>query len=181
MTATVLKIMRMGQPILLEEAAVVKDPTAPEIHQLVADMRATVESLSSTGLAAPQVDVSKRVILFRILKPTDKTLYKLSPEHDPDGVPLTAYINPVVEPLTDEMELSWEACLSLPGLMGKVSRYTSVRFTWQTLEGKTETREAHGFHARVIQHECDHLDGILYPMRMTDFKDFGFIDEIVGD
>lgn len=163
----ILKIARMGHPVLGRRAEEVDDPFAPEIRRLLADMLDTLTDADGSGLAAPQVHVAKRLVLFRA-----------GEEPGTDAVPLTALFNPVIEPLGDEVEPGWEACLSLPGMMGEVPRHTEIRYSGLDINGDNLTRMASGFHARVVQHECDHLDGILYPMRMTDLSRFGFADEM---
>jgi peptide deformylase len=167
----ILKIARMGHPVLRDKAESVSDPTSPEIRQLVADMIETMEDAGGTGLAAPQVHVPKRVVVFQVMegrltgRPLD------TPQE------LTAIINPVIEPLTSEQETGWEGCLSVPGLRGAVPRFTKIRYRGVDLFGKPIDRIAEGFHARVLQHECDHLDGILYPQRMTDLSLLLFNEE----
>ena len=161
-----LKIARMGHPVLKAPAAAVSDPQSPEIAQLVNDMIDTMHDAHGTGLAAPQVHVGQRVVVFMV------------EEEDGDGVPLTVLINPEIEPLSDEMALGWEGCLSIPGMMGEVPRDTHIRYKALGLDGKSFEREAHGFHARVVQHECDHLDGMLYPGRIEDMSTFGFTEEL---
>ncbi len=165
----ILKIARMGHPLLSGVADPVDDPTAPAVHRLIADMVDTMFDAPGIGLAAPQVHVPLRVVVFRI-----------PPERDSgdDGVPLTALINPLVEPLSDDMEEEVEGCLSVPGMAGQVPRYTEIRYSGLDPQGKVIERMAEGYHARVVQHECDHLDGILYPMRMTDLSTFGYVEEL---
>jgi peptide deformylase len=162
----------MGHPVLRARAAEVADPTAPEIKQLVADMIETMEDANGTGLAAPQVHVPLRVVVFKVAGIRAGDL----PDDGP--VPLTVLVNPVIEPLGPETELGWEACLSVPGLMGAVPRWTHIRYSGTTPEGERIERVAAGFHARVVQHECDHLDGTLYPMRMDDLSLLGFAEEM---
>ncbi|MSO71039.1 MAG: peptide deformylase [Alphaproteobacteria bacterium] len=173
----ILKIARMGHPVLARRAELVPDPRAPEIQRLIADMIETMEDADGTGLAAPQVHVPLRVVVFKV---NTRRLAAEAPEGEraPEGIALTAMINPVIEPLTETIEEGWEGCLSLPGLAGKVPRLTAIRYRFLTPAGETVTREARGFHARVVQHECDHLDGLLYPMRMTDMASFGFVDDL---
>lgn len=168
----ILKIAKMGHPVLRQRAAEVQDPTAPDIRRLVADMVETLEDIGGAGLAAPQVHVPLRVIIFSV--PMERILE----EPGAEPVPLEALINPVVTPLTRDTDLGWEGCLSVPGLRGVVPRFTKVRYAALTLDGKKIEREVGGFHARVIQHECDHLDGILYPMRMADLSTLSFTDEL---
>ncbi len=179
MSGKILTIARMGDPVLKEKCQPVSDPLDLRIQTLIQDMEATVHYMNCSGLAAPQVFSQVRIVIFRILKATTNPSYVLTPEYDPEGVPWTIMINPKVTPLTDEMSTSWESCLSLPGLMGKVSRHHSVEYSFLNREGQEEKRVAHGFHARVVQHECDHLDGILYPERMTDMRTLSFKDEVL--
>jgi peptide deformylase len=164
----VLKIARMGHAVLMQKAGDVQDPTDPKICAIVDDMKATLEDIGgfATGLAAPQVHISLRIVLVSV------------PERHGPPVPLTVMINPVWEPISTEKELGWDCCLSLPGLAGEVPRYTKICYQYQTLDGETVSGEASGYLARVIQHECDHLDGILYPQRMIDHSRFGFIEEV---
>ena len=167
----ILKIARMGHPLLRRTAEPIDDPTAPEVQRLIADMYQTMVDAVGAGLAAPQVHVSKRLVIF--LVPNDEAI------EDSDTPPkLTVLINPVVEPLTDETEEDWEGCLSVPGLRGLVPRYTKVRYRGRAADGSTIDRIAHDFHARVVQHECDHLDGILYPQRMRDLTKLVFESEL---
>ncbi len=168
----ILKIARMGHPILLQHAEPVTDPGAPEMRRLVADMIETMEDATGAGLAAPQVHVPLRVFVFRV-----------SPERaggDPDDVPVgnTVLINPEIELLTTKRVLRWEGCLSIPGLRAAVPRAPRIRYRGVDCDGRLIAREVGGFHAGVVQHEYDHLDGILYPMRMTDFSLFGFTEEL---
>jgi peptide deformylase len=183
----ILKIARMGHPVLRRKAAPVADPRAPEIRLLVRDMLETMEDAGGTGLAAPQVHVPLRVVVFfvagRRAELEDGMLEDGPPEEAPDerrfrqDVPLTVLINPEIEVLGDATALGPEACLSVPGLVGQVPRATRIRYRGLGLEGETIEREAEGFHARVVQHECDHLDGILYPQRMTDLSLLAFTTE----
>ncbi len=168
------EIVKMGHPALRRVAQPVGDATAPEIRALVEDMRETIEAIDANGLAAPQVQVNKRVVIYRI------PAQRIPEGSKQEPVPWTVMINPVLEPLTDEKKLIWERCLSLPGLYGKVPRYTQVRVSFQTLAGERVERRCRGFHAMLLQHECDHLDGILYPMRMTDLSLLTFASEL-GD
>jgi peptide deformylase len=174
---TLLKIARMGHPVLRQRAQEITDPTAPEIRHLVNDMIETMVDVDGAGLAAPQVHVGLRLVIFKA--PPDRAE---PAERDADEAAgtaeLTILINPDVEPLTDEKTLGWEGCLSVPGLNGAVPRYTHIRYTGLDLDGNRIDREATGFHARVAQHEIDHLDGILYPMRMTDLKLLTFSEEL---
>jgi peptide deformylase len=167
----ILKIARMGHPVLGRPAEPVADPTAPEVKALIADMWETLMDVGGAGLAAPQVHVGQRVVIFHV--PVER-----AEREEADPVPPTALINPGIEPLDDELVEGWEACLSVPGLAGQVPRYARILYRGVTPEGVTIEREAAGFHARLVQHECDHLDGILYPMRMTDLSKLMFAEEM---
>ena len=141
---------------------------APEIAALLADMRDTMRDQNGAGLAAPQIGVGLRVVIFGVER---------NPRYpDVEPVPYTELINPVLTDLSTDMEEGWEGCLSVPGLRGVVPRHARLRYRGFDPEGNVIDREAEGFHARVVQHECDHLDGILYPMRVRDFTRFGFTD-----
>ena len=168
----VREILKMGHPTLRKVAEPVADPTAPEIRDLVADMRDTLEAIDAAGIAAPQINVGKRVVLYRV------PAHRIPAGARQDPVPWTAMINPVITPLTDDQGMIWERCLSLPGLYGKVPRFTRVHITFQTLEGEHVERTAQGWHAMLLQHECDHLDGVLYPMRMTDMTLLTYASEL---
>jgi len=166
----ILKIARMGHPVLRRRADNIPDPTAPEIRALAADMIETMEDAPGIGLAAPQVHVPLRLVVFKV--PAHRALAGEAP------VGLTILCNPLIEPLGDERTLGWEGCLSVPGLRGVVPRHAHIRYTGITPEGETISREVHGMHARVVQHECDHLDGVLYPQRMTDHRYLVFEQEM---
>lgn len=168
-----LKIARMGHPVLVRRADEVPDPTAREIRSLVEDMVATMDDAGGVGLAAPQVHVAKRVIIFNAPRGREE-----AGGEDTEFAPLTALVNPEYEPLGDEMALGWEGCLSIPGLTGVVPRHARIRYRGLGTKGEVIEREASGFHARVVQHETDHLDGILFPMRMTDLKLLSFNEEM---
>ena len=170
---TLLKIARMGHPVLLREAEPVLDPTSREIRRLVDDMVETMEDANGVGLAAPQVHVGRRVIVFKA--PAERVGQDGSEEAE---TPLTALVNPVFEPVGDDIELGWEGCLSIPGLTGAVPRHACIRYRGTAPDGRAVEREARGFHARVVQHEVDHLDGILYTMRMDDLRMLTFSDEM---
>jgi len=162
------EVLRMGDPRLLQTAGSVQRFGTPELESLVADMLDTMRSLNGAGLAAPQIGVPLRVVIFG---------FEHNPRYpDAPAVPLTFLCNPQLTLLTDEMEEGWEGCLSVPGLRGMVPRYKRLRYSGFDPQGRPIEREADGFHARVVQHECDHLDGILYPMRIRDFTQFGFVD-----
>lgn len=170
----ILKIARMGHPVLAEVAQAVEDPTAPEIRALVADMIETMDDASGTGLAAPQVHMPLRVVVFFVDPARD-----VREGGEGDGVALTVLINPEIELIGSDTEVDWEGCLSVPQMMGEVARHTHIRYSALDLDGNPFEREARGFHARVVQHECDHLDGILYPSRIGPDGGFGFSDEVV--
>ncbi len=172
----ILEIARMGAPTLREPAEPVADPTAPEIRALVADMLETMTEAGGVGLAAPQVRVPLRLVIFQLPRARVEEEAEESDDTD-EELPLHVFINPVIEPLDDEQALGWEGCLSLPGMRGLVPRYTRIRYRALDLDGKPVEGEATGFHARVIQHECDHLDGFVYPMRMTDLGMLGYDSE----
>jgi len=169
----ILKIARMGHPVLKARAEPVADPKSQEIQQLVRDMMETLEDVGGIGLAAPQVHVSKRVVIFFV--PGERRAASGEPA---DDIPLTVLINPEIEPVSDDTAAGVEACLSVPGLAGQVPRWTHIRYRALDLQGSPFEREARGYHARVVQHECDHLDGILYPMRMTDLSSLAFVEEL---
>jgi len=168
----ILKIARMGHPVLLQVCEPVKDPRAPEIRRLVADMIETMEDASGAGLAAPQVHVPLRLFVFRVSEARGN--------EDDDDIPVsnTVLINPEIDLLSDERVLRWEGCLSIPGLRAAVPRAPRIRYRGVDCDGRVVAREVSGFHAGVVQHEYDHLDGILYPMRMHDFTMFGFTEEL---
>jgi peptide deformylase len=167
-----LKIARMGHPVLRVPAKPVEDPAAPWIRRLVDDMVETMQDAGGTGIAAPQVHMPWRIVVFRV---GGERLTGLPGDSEQD---LTVLINPVVEPVGDEVAFGWEGCLSVPGLRGVVPRHLRIRYTATGLDERTIEREAAGFHARVVQHECDHLDGILYPQRITDHRLIGFVEEL---
>lgn len=162
----------MGDPRLLTRSEPVSDPQAPAIAALVADMFETMHAADGAGLAAPQIGVGLRVVIFGDRDPVAR-----NPRYpDADPVPETILINPELLSLGPEMEEGWEGCLSVPGLRGVVERHARLRYRGLDLQGRAIEREVSGFHARVVQHECDHLDGILYPMRIKDFARFGYTD-----
>ena len=167
----ILKIARMGHPILCRRAVDVADPAAPEIRTLADDMLQTMLDAPGTGLAAPQVHVPLRMVIFRVPLTTGEDIAGAE-------APLTVLINPILEPLGDETVAAWEGCLSLPGLRGLVPRYAHLRYHGVDLVGAPIDRTVDGFHARVVQHECDHLDGILYPQRMADLTGLIFESEM---
>ena len=160
----------MGDPRLLEQARPVLCFDTPELHALVADMQDTLQALNGAGLAAPQIGMPLQVVIFGV-------------DHNPrypeaEAVPGTVLLNPMLTPIGDELEDAWEGCLSVPGMRGLVPRYKELRYQGFDQYGGAIDRVVTGFHARVVQHECDHLAGILYPMRIRDLRKFGFIEEL---
>jgi peptide deformylase len=173
----ILKIARMGHPVLAQTAETVANPAAPEIRRLVSDMVETMIDASGAGLAAPQVHVPLRVVVFQA--PEGRSDPGLSEaERFDHTAPLTVLINPKIEIVDDVIEGGWEGCLSVPGLRGFVERAFHIRYRGFDLDGREVARTAKGFHARVVQHECDHLDGILYPSRMDDLGKLIFESEV---
>jgi peptide deformylase len=168
----ILKIARMGHPVLRLRADPVEDPTAPRIRGLIRNMLETLRDANGAGLAAPQVHMPLRVVMFEV--PEDRA----GDSEESVARPLTILINPEVEPLTEETSVGWEACLSVPGLTGAVPRFTRIRYSGLAPDGSRIERIAEDFHARVVQHECDHLDGILYPQRMEDLSLLMFLEEM---
>jgi peptide deformylase len=167
-----LQIVRAGHPILRQVAQPVGDPTDPALRRLVEAMIETMDEAGGVGLAAPQVGVPLRLVILMVPEG------RLSDDPEDTALPLTALINPVVTPLDDAQLEGWEGCLSLPGLRGLVPRFRRIHYRARGLDGALIERIASGFHARVVQHECDHLDGRLYPSRMTDLGTLGFVDEM---
>jgi peptide deformylase len=159
-------VLRMGDPRLWQKSEAVAAFGTPELEALLQDMRDTMASLNGAGLAAPQIGVPRRVVIFGV---TSNPRY---PDIEP--VPDTVLINPVLTPLSSEEEEGWEGCLSVPGMRGWVPRFAKLRYAGYDEKGRRFQRDVEGFHARVVQHEVDHLDGILYPMRIRDFTRFGF-------
>ena len=164
----ILKIARMGHPVLVQRAQPIADPGAEPVRRLVADMAETMLDAEGIGLAAPQVHRSLRLILFSDAEQRDEAR----------GRRPIALINPEIERLDDILEPGWEGCLSIPGLRGVVPRCPRIGYRGLTLDGRTVEREAQGLHARVVQHEVDHLDGILYPMRILDLRQLAFETEL---
>jgi peptide deformylase len=167
------EVLRMGDPRLLSPAQPVTRFATPDLDALLVDLRDTMAAEHGAGLAAPQIGLPLQVVIFGF---ADNSRYP-----DAEPVPYTELVNPVLTPLSDEMEDGWEGCLSVPGLRGVVPRYTTLRYEGLDPAGRPIRREVTGFHARVVQHECDHLLGILYPMRMRDFRQFGFTDILFPD
>jgi peptide deformylase len=161
-------VLRMGDPLLLQVAQPVQQFDTPELHSLIQDMQDTMAHMNGAGIAAPQIGVSLRVVIFGV---------GANPRYpDAEQVPYTILINPVLKPVGEQMEDGWEGCLSVPGMRGIVPRYTRLHYTGFDPLGQPIDRLVSGFHARVVQHECDHLDGILYPMRIRDMRQFGYTD-----
>lgn len=166
-------VLRMGDPLLLQRAAPVERFDTPELHALISDMEDTMLHMNGAGIAAPQIGVSLRVVIFGV---------GANPRYpDAEEVPYTVLINPTLAPLGEAMEEGWEGCLSVPGMRGVVPRYSRLHYTGFDQYGQPIDRMVSGFHARVVQHECDHLDGILYPMRIRDLARFGFTDVLFPD
>ena len=166
-------VLKMGHPLLRQVAEPVTAFGTPELLDLVRDMDDTMRALNGAGIAAPQIGVSLRAVIFEV---TRNPRY---PQAEP--VPYTVLLNPVLDPLGNERDEAWEGCLSVPGLRGIVARHTKLRYRGFDLDGRPIDRTVTGFHARVVQHEVDHLDGILYPMRVADLRSFGFEDELFPD
>jgi peptide deformylase len=166
---TVHTILKMGDARLLRHAQPVTEFDAPALHRLVADLKDTMAAAQGAGLAAPQIGVDLQLVIFGSGEPNPRY-------PDAPVVPRTTLINPVITPLSSEEEEGWEGCLSVPGLRGVVPRWRHIRYQGFDEFGQAIDREAEGFHARVVQHECDHLWGVLYPMRVRDFTRFGFTE-----
>ena len=164
----ILRIAHMGHPVLRHQAEPISDPGHSDVRRLAADMKETLEHIGANGVAAPQVYVPIRLVVYRIQDS------KIPAGSGWQTVPWTVMINPVITPQSDEKFLTWERCLSLPGLHGQVPRYANITVRFQDHDGNTIEREADGSHAAVLQHEVDHLDGLLYPMQMTDMTTLGF-------
>lgn len=163
-------VLKMGDPRLLEPARPVEDFSSAELAQLIVDMHDTMHALNGAGLAAPQIGVGLQVVIFEV---------SANPRYpDAESVPFTVLINPQLTPLSDTVEDGWEGCLSVPGMRGLVPRHTDLRYQGVDAAGRPIDRSVSGFHARVVQHEVDHLHGILYPMRIRDLRDFGFTDTL---
>ena len=170
---TVRTILRMGDPRLLEPARPILQFASPELKALIADMFDTMAAASGVGLAAPQIGVGLQVVIFGFDR---NERYPAA-----EAVPRTILLNPVITPLSTEEDLAWEGCLSLPGLRGEVPRFSRIRYQGYDPDGQPIDRSVDGFHARVVQHECDHLIGKLYPMRIRDLSRFGFTDVLFPD
>jgi len=168
----VREVLKMGHPLLRQVAAPVTRFDTAELHALVADMDDTMRALNGAGLAAPQIGVSLRVVIFEV---ASNPRY---PHVQP--VPYTILVNPLLTPIGEDMDEGWEGCLSVPGLRGLVPRYRRLRYQGFDARGRAIDRTVEGFHARVVQHEVDHLDGILYPQRLRDLSQFGFEEALTG-
>lgn len=167
----VRKVLRMGHPLLLERSHEITKFSTNQLLDLIRDLYDTMRAEDGAGIAAPQIGVLRRVVIFGVSEN--------NPRYPGRGeVPETVLINPEITPLGDDTEDGWEGCLSVPGMRGLVSRYTKIRYRGFDENGGSIDREVDGFHARVVQHECDHLDGILYPMRVKDMREFGFKEEL---
>jgi peptide deformylase len=162
------EILKMGDPRLLRQAEPVIEFGTQELATLVADMFDTMRAVNGAGLAAPQIGVNLQVVIYGF---QENQRYPDAP-----AVPETVLINPVLQPLSDEVEDGWEGCLSVPGLRGVVPRWSRLHYEGVDQDGQRISRDVDGFHARVVQHECDHLIGILYPMRIEDFTQFGYTE-----
>jgi peptide deformylase len=164
------EVLKMGDPRLLTPALPVEDFASPELAQLIVDMHDTMRALNGAGLAAPQIGVGLQVAIFEVAA---------NPRYpDAESVPYTVLINPLLTPLSDELEDGWEGCLSVPGMRGLVPRHTALRYQGYDAAGQPVDRSVSAFHARVVQHEVDHLHGVLYPMRIRDLRYFGFTDTL---
>lgn len=169
----VREVLKMGNPSLLEVAAPIQEFNTPGLNQLVTDLFDTKQALEGAGLAAPQIGILQRIVIFGV---------SANPRYpDVEPVPTTVLINPIIEALDNEMEEDWEGCLSVPGLRGLVPRHRHIRYTGFDPAGQRFERTVSGFHARVVQHECDHLNGILYPQRIQDLRMFGFESELLDE
>ncbi len=165
---TVKQVLRMGEPLLLEKAQPITQFDTPELHALITDMLDTMQAMDGAGIAAPQIGVSLQVVIFGVGS---------NPRYpDAEQVPYTVLINPILNFIGDEIEEGWEGCLSVPGMRGVVPRYVRLHYKGFDQYGNVIDRLVSAFHARVVQHECDHLNGILYPMRIADLTKFGFTD-----
>lgn len=170
---TVRRVLKMGDPLLYRPADPVRAFNTPELDALIADMFETMAAMNGAGLAAPQIGLSQRVVIFGV---------EANPRYpDAEPVPTTVLINPVLTPMGEDKEDGWEGCLSVPGMRGLVSRHKKLRYTGFDQHGQAIDRTVSDFHARVVQHECDHLDGILYPMRLRDIRLLGFEDAILPE
>lgn len=170
---SIRRIVKAGHPALSRIADPIEDPTDPKVAALVMDMIDSLAESGGIGLAAPQIGEAVRVVLYSV--PASRC------EREEDAQPMTILINPVITPIGQEIVEGWEGCLSMPGMRGLVPRYNRLHLSWQTLQGERHERELSGYHARVVQHECDHLEGRLYPTRMTDLTKLVYLDELTDD
>ena len=168
---SILKIATLGHPILLKKTSIVNKIPTPSIKKQIKDMTETMLDANGVGLAAPQVHISKQVMIFRIPKEDEE-------EEKNNTIEITALINPKISKVSEETDTQWEGCLSIPGMTGLVKRYSKINYEGFDMNGKLIKREAEGLHARIVQHEFDHLKGILYINRLVDSKAFGFVNEI---
>lgn len=169
----VRKVLRMGDPVLLRRAEEVTEFNTSALDRLIKDMIDTMEACDGAGLAAPQIGINTRVVIFGV---------EQNPRYpDAGAIPQTVLINPKIMPLREDMDEGWEGCLSVPGMRGLVPRFTHIHYKGFDQQGRAFEREVDGFHARVVQHECDHLDGILYPQRIQDMRYFGFTEELLDE
>ena len=166
-------VLRMGEPLLLQIAQPITQFNTAQLHALIEDMQDTMRAMNGAGIAAPQIGTSLQVVIFG---QKQDSLEKNPRYPDADAVPYTVLINPTLTPINDQMEDGWEGCLSVPGMRGVVPRYLTLHYSGFDQFGNVIDRLVSGFHARVVQHECDHLNGILYPMRITDLSQFGYVD-----
>ena len=166
-------VLRMGEPLLLQIAQPITQFNTAQLHALIEDMQDTMRAMNGAGIAAPQIGTSLQVVIFG---QKQDSLEKNPRYPDADAVPYTVLINPTLTPINDQMEDGWEGCLSVPGMRGVVPRYLTLHYSGFDQFGNAIDRLVSGFHARVVQHECDHLSGILYPMRITDLSQFGYVD-----
>ncbi len=169
---SILKIARMGHPVLRKVSARVENPLDPEIQRLIADIKETMKDAGGVGLAAPQVFQSKAIMVFHVPS------FRKSDDPDDGDIPLSVLVNPTIEAIGDEVVDGWEGCLSIPGLQGVVPRWNKIRYRGLDEKGNEIERIAGGFHARVVQHEYDHLIGVMYPERMEDMTLLGFAEEL---
>lgn len=171
---SVKTVLRMGEALLLQKAAPITMFNTPELHAIIQDMQDTMRVMNGAGIAAPQIGVSLQVVIFG-----QNESGSYNPRYpDADLVPYTVLINPELTPIGDDLEDGWEGCLSVPGMRGIVPRHIRMHYKGYDQYGNVIDRLVSGFHARVVQHECDHLNGVLYPMRITDLRNFGFTDVI---
>ncbi len=167
------RIVKAGHPALTRVADLIPDPTDPAVAALVVDMIDSLAESGGIGLAAPQIGESVRLVLYSV--PASRC------DREEDAQPMTVLVNPVLTPLDEDLAEGWEGCLSMPGLRGLVPRHTRLHLSWETLGGERHEREVAGYHARVVQHECDHLEGRLYPTRMNDLSKLVYVDELADD